>query len=283
MIRTNDAQGADPTEYAELRAIIVAKYPSLSPQHKEIAEFALANPEVMAVETAAQLAQRLVVQPSSLVRWAQALGFPGLKELKRRFRSQLIYKASDARDQAAITGTGIDKSAIGILDGVLRRSGEDIELVRQQFDREQFRKAADHLVQAREIYVTAQQIAFPYATLFTWTLLSHHRPCHLLDNTGGFALRLSELARPQDTTLALSFEPYQPSVVQAAKAHAERGGTVISITDSPLSPLARYSSILLEIPRHESGGAHNFMAATCIVQSLALAACQPAISPSSRQ
>jgi DNA-binding MurR/RpiR family transcriptional regulator len=67
--------------------------------------------------------------------------------------------------------------------------------------------------------------------------------------------------------------------VQAAKAHADRGGTVISITDSPLSPLARYSTILLEVPRREPGAAHNFAAATCIIQSLALATCQPLPGP----
>ena len=275
MIRMSDPQATDPTEYAELRAVIVGKYPSLSPQHKEIAEFALSNPEVMAVETAAQLAERLEMQPSSLVRWAQALGFPGLKELKRRFRSQLIYKAVDARDQAAAVTANTDKGSIGILDAVLAESAEDLALVRQKIDREHFREAADHLAHAREIYVTAQHAAFAYATLFAWTLLRYDRQCHLLDNAGGFALRQSELAGPVVTTLAISFEPYQPSVVQAAKAHADRGGTVISVTDSPLSPLARYSTILLEVPRRETGAANNFAAASCIIQSLALATCRP--------
>ena len=271
MVKNMRTPGMDPTEYAELRALIVEKYPSLSPQHKEISEFSLSNPEIIAVETGAQLADRLNVQPSSLVRWAQALGFQGLRELKRRFRSQLVYQAVDSRDQAA---TNSDLGSIGLLYAVLDESAQDLALVRQKIDREHFREAADHLANAREIYVTAQHAAFAYATLFSWTLLRHHRQCHLLDNSGGFALRQSELAGPLDTTLAISFEPYQPSVVQAAKAHSERGGTVISITDSQLSPLARYSTILLEIPRRDQNAEHNFAAATCIVQSLALATCQ---------
>ncbi|MGY9033058.1 MAG: MurR/RpiR family transcriptional regulator [Rhodobacterales bacterium] len=271
MVKNMRTPGMDPTEYAELRALIVEKYPSLSPQHKEISEFSLSNPEIIAVETGAQLADRLNVQPSSLVRWAQALGFQGLRELKRRFRSQLVYQAVDSRDQAAANS---DLGSIGLLYAVLDESAQDLALVRQKIDREHFREAADHLANAREIYVTAQHAAFAYATLFSWTLLRHHRQCHLLDNSGGFALRQSELAGPLDTTLAISFEPYQPSVVQAAKAHSERGGTVISITDSQLSPLARYSTILLEIPRRDQNAEHNFAAATCIVQSLALATCQ---------
>ena len=271
MVKNMRTPGMDPTEYAELRALIVEKYPSLSPQHKEISEFSLSNPEIIAVETGAQLADRLNVQPSSLVRWAQALGFQGLRELKRRFRSQLVYQAVDSRDQAAANS---DLGSIGLLYAVLDESAQDLALVRQKIDREHFREAADHLANAREIYVTAQHAAFAYATLFSWTLLRHHRRCHLLDNSGGFALRQSELAGPLDTTLAISFEPYQPSVVQAAKAHSERGGTVISITDSQLSPLARYSTILLEIPRRDQNAEHNFAAATCIVQSLALATCQ---------
>ena len=85
----------------------------------------------------------------------------------------------------------------------------------------------------------------------------------LLDNVGGYALPQSRLAGPRDVTLAISFGPYQPSVVQAAQTHCEHGGAVVAITDTPLSPLAPHASVLLLVP----GGAS--VGAAVIVEALA--------------
>lgn len=264
----------DPAGFAELRARMVERYPELSPQQKGIAEFALAHPETMAMETAAQLAQRLGVQPSSLVRFAQALDYPGFNEMKRRFRAQLIFKMAEARDREAGQGQGREQGPAAALGALLGEGVAELQRMSKELDRQRFEQAVARLAAADEIYVTAQHLAFPFACLFSWTLLRFGRQCQLLDNIGGFALRQSELAGPRDATLAISFAPYQPSVVQAAKAHADRGGSVVGLTDTPLSPLAPFAEILLEIPHREPTAAHALAGVTCLVQALAVAVCR---------
>lgn len=259
-----------PASFLEMRSRIAERYPELSPQLQTIAQFALSNPETMAVETAVQLAARLSVQPSSLVRFAHALGYRGFSEMKRGFRANLIYIMAANRDQQAVREAS-SAPANGALGTLLEEGRAELDWLAKGLDQKVFQKAATVLAKADQIYVVAQHIAYPFASMFAWTLLRFGRQCHLLDNTGGFALRHSELAGKADVTLAISLAPYHPSVVQGAKAHAERGGKIVAITDTLLSPLAPYADILLEVPQHDASAGQSFVATTCLVQALAVA------------
>jgi DNA-binding MurR/RpiR family transcriptional regulator len=267
VIERKGAERTDLAGYAGLRARIVERYPGLSHQQQAIATFALAHPETMAMETAEQLARRLDVQPSALVRFAHALGYQGFRELKQLYKAQLIFDGARARNG----GTPAHDIKADPLADALARGKDDLDRLERAFDRQAFAAAVATLRAAPAIYVTAQHLAYPFAALLAWTLIGAGRQCNFLDNTGGFALPQSRLARPDEVLLAISVAPYQPSVVQAANAHAERGGKVVAITDAALSPLAASATVLLELPGDEQPGSPSLAGLTCIVQALALA------------
>ncbi len=54
-----------PTSFTALQAAIAQRQNSLSPRLRQIAEYALSNPNDMALETVAQIAERAGVQPSA--------------------------------------------------------------------------------------------------------------------------------------------------------------------------------------------------------------------------
>ncbi len=128
----------------------------------------------MAVETAVQLAERLAVQPSSLVRFAQALGYRGFNEMKSRFRAHLIFRIADTRDQEAMR-RGSGTASNEVLGNLLDEGRAELEWLAAELSQREFQKAVSTLIKADQIYVVAQQIAFPFATLFAWTLLRFGR------------------------------------------------------------------------------------------------------------
>lgn len=259
---------ATPASFMEIRSRIVAGYPELSPQLQSIAQFALSNPETMATETVVQLAERLNVPPSSIVRFAQAIGCSGFSEMKRGFSTHLVFLAK-SQGHTLISGDGKDSaSALGSFVDAARR---ELDALERDVDTKAFDRAVGKLASAKEIYVAAQHTSFAIGSLFAWSLIEAGRQCLLLDNVGGFALRQSELAGASDATLCISFSPYQPSVVQAAQAHFERGGTVVAITDTPLSPLAPYASELLIVPGLTAVANNSLVCAVCVVRALATA------------
>lgn len=259
---------ADPAGFNELRGRIVERYPRLSQQQQQIATFALAHPETMAMETAEQLATRLGVQPSALVRFAHALDYAGFRAMRQRFKTHLLFRTTDAGTRPTAAPAVGPAAAETVLQAVVESGIAELERLRRNLDGTAFRAAVELLRDAPQPCVTAQHLAYPMAALFAWSLIRHGRQCLLLDNTGGYALPQSMLLRPGDLLVAISVAPYQPSVVQAAQAHAERGGKVLAITDTALSPLAPHATVLLELPCLDAGSATPLTGLTCVVQAL---------------
>src|SRR6201992_2839520 len=78
-----------PGSFEALKQRLVEIEPSLPKRLKQTAAFALQNPDEIALGTASGVARRAEVQASTLVRFAQALGFAGFSELQGVFRSHL--------------------------------------------------------------------------------------------------------------------------------------------------------------------------------------------------
>lgn len=260
----------DVRDFAALRARIVERYPDMSKQLRLIAEFALQHPEVMAMETVARLSERLSLPPSTFVRFAQALDYSGFAEMKRDFSNSLMFIVRDRETSEPSEPVEGDPIARFVQIGT-----EELNALNSTIDRENLAVLAGILRDAATIYVAAQHLSYPFAALFTWSLLAQDKECIMLDNVGGFALRQSQSAGPDDVTVAISFAPYQPSVVQQAHAHVERGGTVIAITDSEVSPLANAAthSLILQGFVPDKNGA--LVGATCLVRALASAVLNP--------
>jgi len=246
--------------FHELRERIVARYSELTPQLQTIAQYALSDPDRMAIDTVATLAARLDVPGSSIVRFSQAMGYTGFTQMKKTLSANLIYRAQSSERSPDARPAALDQVIRGVADA--RRSLRALE---QDVDAETFRHGAAALAAARTVFVTAQHRSYATAALFAWRSVEANRQCVFLDNVGGFALPQSRLAGPQDATLAISFSPYQPSVVQAAQAHRENGGAVVAVTDTPLSPLAPHATALFIVADGTS------VAAAVLVEALAIA------------
>ncbi|MDA1154847.1 MAG: MurR/RpiR family transcriptional regulator [Proteobacteria bacterium] len=243
-----DATGSLSESYLHLRERIVASFPDLSPRLRSIAEFALSNPDRMAVETAGQLAARLGVPASGIVRFAQAMGYSGFLEMKRTFSEHLMYRA-----QSLETPQPVAEDPAGWITHEIAEARRSLASLEHEANPETFEMAVQALDTPGQLYVTAQHMAHAVACIFAWRLLQGGCQCIQLDNVGGMALRQSHMARPEDVTLAMSFSPYQPSVVEAAMSHHGKGGTVVVITDTELSPLVPHADVLLVVAASSNG------------------------------
>ncbi len=71
-----------PSTVKEVQARLASMNPDFSKGSRRIADFLMANPSIVAVLSAGEVAKRCDVHPSSLVRLAQGLGLSGFRELK---------------------------------------------------------------------------------------------------------------------------------------------------------------------------------------------------------
>lgn len=261
------------TNYDELKQAITARYPALSKQLQGIARFALERPNELALGTVAAIAGSAGVQPSAMVRFANALDFGGFSEMQQIFRGRLVERSVSYRErieqmrQSKRNGGGASGPASVLHQSVSDAIGE-LGHLEETVTAAQFHAAIRLLAGAPQIHVLAQRRAFPVACYLAYALGQLELRTHLLDSVGGM---LSESVRgiaAREVLLVISFRNYSTGVVDAAADCHRRGVPVIAITDSPLSPLKANARVSFELGDDSSRPFRSLVAPLCLAQAL---------------
>jgi DNA-binding MurR/RpiR family transcriptional regulator len=261
------------TTYDELKQAITARYPAMSKQLQGIARFVLERPNELALGTVAAIATAAGVQPSAMVRFANALDFGGFSEMQQIFRGRLVERSISYRQRIEKIRQSKRNGANGSgPTGVLHQSVSDAisELghLEETVTAAHFDAAIRLLAAATGIHVLAQRRAFPVACYLAYALSRLELRTHLLDGVGGM---LNEFVRgigPREVLLAISFRNYSAGVIDAAAECHRRGVPVIAITDSPLSPLKPSARVSLELGDDSSRPFRSLVAPLCLAQAL---------------
>lgn len=257
--------------YDELHKRIVNRHTELSRQLQRIAAFAVEYPNDIALETVAAIAERLHVQPSSLVRFAKAFDFSGFSEMQRVFRRRLIDGTPDYRERIRSINDAAVKNGDGMTVPLLRAHAEgSIAALRhlvENVDRDRFDRAVEIMAGADTVHLAAQRRSFPVAAYLAYAMSQMGKRNVLLDGAGGMFFQQTRSIRAGDALVAISFRSYSPDVVELVKTANARDIPVLAITDSPLSPLVSDAVVCLEV---EEVQVHSFRSLSATM-TLALA------------
>lgn len=225
-------------------------YPRLSPQLRQAAHYLIDRPDEIAFTSMRQLADRAEVQPATMVRLAQALGFDGYEAMREPFRDALRQQPAGfgqhARKLLARTGRRRKGRALAQLANEMVAADRDnLSLSLEAIGSDELAEAANVLSAARRIYVVGQRSLFPAAFYVHYACSMFREDMILMDGNGGtFADRLRGISS-EDAMLVFSFEPYSRGAVEAAEFAASRGATVVAVTDSLVSPLSSLTRHML--------------------------------------
>ena len=262
-----------PANYEDLRRTISARHDALSKRLRQIAEFALANPNDMALETVSEIAGRAAVQPSSLIRFAQTFGFDGFSSMQRVFRERLTERQPSYRERirALEEDSEAPLSAIAILDRFTESTSYALGHLREETQPELLEQAVGCLARSGRIFVMGQRRAFPVAAYLNYML--SHLDCRvsLIDSLGGMAYEQARSLSPDDLLIAVSFRSYAPETLDIAARARDQGSEVIAITDGPLSPLKALTEICFEVEEAQVESFRSLSATMCLCLSLVVA------------
>lgn len=265
-----------PTNPAELTDYLLQAYPTLSKRLQQVARFALDNPNDMALETIAVIANRASVQPSTVIRFAKAFGYSGFKDMQRVYQARLTQNSLSYSERIRLfreenaSKSGSADRATEILREFCAANIISLEHVPDSVDPQTLSKAVELLVSAEAVNVLAVRRGFPVAWYFTYMLGHLDCPVHLLDGSGGMLREQANAIRSAQVLVAISFRPYASETADIAAMAASREVSVVAITDSRLSPLAKIANVCLEVKDPELHGFRSLTASMCMVQSLAV-------------
>ena len=267
--------GSVPRNYEGVVNLITREYNNLSPGFQQIARFITQNPNVVALESINAVASKSGAHPSSLVRFAQALGYSGFKQLQLVFQTRLATAAPGFRERISALDEEISRNEsrgnLGYLRDLVVRDMAALQGLLESVPEESLAATAKLLTKAENIYIAGQLRSEPIASLLRYLLTMLQRRVVLLDPAGGLAQEMAVTMTSRDVLVAIAFRHYAKEVVAISDVAVANAAPIVAITDSQLSPLAKDARILFTIPEDEYTFSRSLAAPMCLVQCIAVA------------
>src|SRR5690606_39237271 len=155
---------------------IIARYDTLSKRLQQVARYVLDQPNALALETLAVLAQRAGVQPSTIVRFAKAFGYEGAAQMQRLFRNGLISgdSAISYRERVREFAENVDNRRVGgpnqVLSEFVHGNVLALQNLEKSLDPRDLAAAVDMIGRADSVYVAGFRRSFPVAAYLAYSL-----------------------------------------------------------------------------------------------------------------
>ena len=264
-------------DYESLVSLLVERRGTLSRRHAQLAQFCLNHPEEVAINTILRLADQAGVPPATFTRFSKELGFAGFRELQAVFRERVIGPGPTYSERLSdMTGepgpSDIDDTDLEhperVFETLVQAAIHSLMRIEQNLDRAELEAFVAELATTKAIHIAAARGAFGIGAYTFYGLANIGKRAHLIDNLG--AMRAEQIAaiRPGEVLLVLTFDDYTPETVEAAKAAAKAGVTVLAITDNALSPVAPIASRVLYVQEARLGHFRSQVPALVLCQSI---------------
>jgi DNA-binding MurR/RpiR family transcriptional regulator len=264
---------AGPADLEGLRALVEQRYDGLPARLQSAVRFLVDHPADAAVETVKTLAEGAGVQPSVMVRLAQALGYTGFSQMQAVFRDALLAQSQSYGERVRAGATRKAKPPREV-DSVLRLlcegAIESLQGLRDGARPGALQQAIGLVSSARTVQILGLRRAAPIAYYLSYLLSRSRKPVRQLGGMPGMLEDEVDALGPGDLLVVISFQPFHPQAVQARERALARGAKVLAVTDSTLSPIAKDAHTVLQVHDAEIGGFRSVASAMVLCHALAV-------------
>ncbi|CAH2213725.1 MurR/RpiR family transcriptional regulator [Tepidibacter aestuarii] len=256
-------------EARDLIVIIKEQFPKLSKGQKLIAQFILANYDKAAFMTAGKLGEKVGVSESTVVRFANALGFDGYPKLQKSLQELIKTKLTTV--QRVEMSNKEYSNDWTILKKVLKSDIENIKTTIEELDEESFQRGINKILKAKKIYIVG---------LRSSTAISEYLGFYLniiLDNVNIVSYGISDVfeqilkVTEDDLVIAISFPRYSKRTFELANYAKNQGASIISLTDSVLAPVASISEEIIPVKSNMASFVDSLVAPLSVANAIIVA------------
>jgi RpiR family transcriptional regulator, carbohydrate utilization regulator len=217
-----------------------------SPTHQKLGEFVLNDPEKVLYLTITELARESDTSEASVTRLCRTLGCKGYTEFKMALAMDVQRKQAPSRkgDQ---TDEVVEESVLALQDTA------------RLLDRAVLLEAAKALHQSRSVFIYGVAASAIVGDYLHYKLLRLGKPAQLFSDMHRASMNAATLTA-DDLVVAISSSGSTRDLLHVVKLARKRGAKVLALSNTPRSPLASISEILLVAAKPEgplSAGALN--------------------------
>jgi DNA-binding MurR/RpiR family transcriptional regulator len=257
----------------ELIEKIAAAYESLPRQLKSIASYIEQHRSSVMMDRVSDIAQACNVHPSAVVRFSKYFGFSGFSEMQAIFRQAYTEQVApiqsyQQRVRKLITNSRARLRGSDIAREFIDGSRHGLDELASGLDTDAFNEALDLLVKAKAIYIAGVRRSFAAASYFAYALQHTRKRVILAPGLGGMHREQISSIRKGDALVAISFLPYGKETQYCVRMSHHNKASILIITDSQMSPLARFASVLLTVREGSAFGFRSLTNTICLCQAL---------------
>jgi DNA-binding MurR/RpiR family transcriptional regulator len=260
----------------ELMDSIAAAYEALPRQLKSIASYFEQHRSSVMMDRVTDIAVACDVHPSAVVRFSKRFGFSGFSEMQAIFRRAYTERVApiqsyQQRIRNLVTNTRTRLRGSEIAGEFIDGSRRGLEELGSALDGSAFDEALDLLLRAKAIYIAGVRRSFAAASYLAYALQHTRKRVILAPGLGGMYREQISSIRKGDALVAISFLPYGRETQYCVRmAHHNKASTLV-ITDSQMSPLARFATALLTVKEGNAFGFRSLTNTMCLCQALFIA------------
>lgn len=213
--------------------------PKLSKGQKLIANYILDHYEKAVFLTAAKLGTIVGVSESTVVRFANELGYDGYPKFQEALE-ELVKSKLTAMQRLEVTTDRIDTKHV--LKSVLQTDEEKIRYTIEHIDEEVFDKAIEQILKAKTIYILGVRSCAGLTSFLGFYFNIIFENVKVI-NTNSISEIFEIIHRigEEDVLIGISFPRYSKRILKALEFARFRGAGIIAITDSMISPIAQFA------------------------------------------
>jgi len=246
------------------------RFDEFSRSQKDVGQYIVDHLDEAAFQTAEELARRASTSSSTVVRFAQALGFEGFPELQAAARDEYRRARESSNGSAPELNTPplfpIDQTDFA---ASLAADHTNLEDTARKVDRDEVAASIELISRAERIVLCGtDQMAF-FASYLRHLLMLLDLRCEVVASPSQEGL--ARLGRIDENTLVIGFSAGRPHplVVRAMKLARHRKADTIAIADATLSEVAKLADQRLYYSSNGPAYVRSHTALLSLIQSLA--------------
>lgn len=214
----------------------------MSKGQKIIAEFIINSYDKAAFMTAATLGANLNVSESTVVRFANTLGYSGYRELQKELQELIKNKLTTV--QRLNLPDGISKGDNNLAK-VMESDIDNIKKTITEIDINSLNRAVKLMTEGKQIYVIGLRSSSFLAGYLCFYLNFLFSNVKLITAGANDVFEQLVKADEKDVIIGITFPRYSKKTLEALDYSKGKGCSIITITDSLISPAASKSDVTL--------------------------------------
>jgi DNA-binding MurR/RpiR family transcriptional regulator len=252
----------------DLMKIIQTRFSRLSKGQKLIAEYILKHYDKAAFLTAAKLGTNVGVSESTVVRFANELGYSGYPALQKALQELIKNRLTTVQRIELSNGLINEGNA---LKDVIKSDIENLRATLEKIDYKVFEEVIENIFQAKTIYIIGLRSSTALAEFLGFYLNL------ILDNVKVVGYGMSDIFEQmlnlssEDLVIGIGFPRYANRTIEALAFAQDRKANVVAITDGLLSPLANRADYTLIAQSNMASFVDSLVAPLSIINALIIA------------